>query len=317
MFVITMFSGVIGSYWATLFASAGYKVCLYDIDEERIEVAKKNIEKKLRLLAIDDLSRGPGTASEQFRNITSTLDLRKCLDGSIYCQESTVECEKSKAELFSKLDELASEDIILASSTSTIPASRFTERLKRRSQCIVAHPINPPLFIRLVEVVPSPWTSDDTVMRTCTIMKTIGQSPVRLQREVVGFALNRIQYAIIAEAWRLVNEGILSPEDVDIVMKDGLGPRYAFYGPLEIMHMNANGIEDYMNRYANAMVNVLKDFGGTPTFEENNARTTIIETMNARMPTSKMAEFSVDRERRLAELCKLKKRFEAEAQNGL
>ncbi|VDM43491.1 unnamed protein product [Toxocara canis] len=266
---------------------------------------------------IDDLLRGPGMASEQFKNVSSTLDLAACLADSTYCQESTVECEKSKEELFTKMDELASDDLILASSTSTIPASRFTERLKRRSQCIVAHPINPPLFVPLVEVVPSPWTSEDVVMKTCAIMRTIGQSPVRLQREVVGFALNRIQYAIIAEVWRLVKEGVLSPEDVDIVMKDGLGPRYAFYGPLEVMHMNANGIEDYVNRFGSGMVNVLKDLGPTPTFDENETRSAITEAMNARMPISRMAEFVADRERRLAELCKLKKRFDAEAQNGL
>uniref|UniRef100_A0A914RCW9 3-hydroxyacyl-CoA dehydrogenase NAD binding domain-containing protein n=1 Tax=Parascaris equorum TaxID=6256 RepID=A0A914RCW9_PAREQ len=143
--------GLIGSYWGTLFASAGYNVCLYDISAEKIE--------------IDDLLRGPGTASEQFKNVSSTLDLAECLAGSTYCQE----------EIFSKMDELASDDLILASSTSTIPASHFTERLKRRSQCLVSHPINPPLFIPLVEIVPSPWTSEDVVMRTCAIMRTIGQ----------------------------------------------------------------------------------------------------------------------------------------------
>uniref|UniRef100_F1L3G5 Lambda-crystallin n=2 Tax=Ascaris TaxID=6251 RepID=F1L3G5_ASCSU len=309
--------GLIGSYWGTLFASAGYNVCLYDISAEKIEAAKKSIEKKLRLLEIDDLLRGPGTASEQFKNVSSTLDLAECLAGSIYCQESTTESEQSKKEIFSKMDELASDDLILASSTSTIPASHFTERLKRRSQCLVSHPINPPLFIPLVEIVPSPWTSEDVVMRTCAVMRTIGQSPVRLQREIVGFALNRIQFAIIAEAWRLVKEGVLSPEDVDIVMKDGLGPRYAFYGPLGVMHMNANGIEDYMNRFAGGMVNVLRDLGPTPTFEESEARTMVTEALNAEMPVSRMAEFVADRERRLAELCKLKKRFDAEAQNGL
>uniref|UniRef100_A0A0M3HVU3 3HCDH_N domain-containing protein n=1 Tax=Ascaris lumbricoides TaxID=6252 RepID=A0A0M3HVU3_ASCLU len=196
------YCGLIGSYWGTLFASAGYNVCLYDISAEKIEAAKKSIEKKLRLLEIDDLLRGPGTASEQFKNVSSTLDLAECLAGSTYCQESTTESEQSKKEIFSKMDELASDDLILASSTSTIPASHFTERLKRRSQCLVSHPINPPLFIPLVEIVPSPWTSEDVVMRTCAVMRTIGQVLVICQQTVLAPYLSSALILVAGSAHR-------------------------------------------------------------------------------------------------------------------
>ncbi|MGH0171260.1 UNVERIFIED_CONTAM: hypothetical protein FKN15_060850 [Acipenser sinensis] len=78
--------------------------------------------------------------------------------------------------------------------------------------------------------------------RTYSLMKEVGQSPVRLRREIDGFALNRIQYAVIAEAWRLVKDGVMSVADVDLVMSEGLGMRYAFIGPMETVHLNAEGI---------------------------------------------------------------------------
>ncbi|KAK6059514.1 3-hydroxyacyl-CoA dehydrogenase, NAD binding domain protein [Cooperia oncophora] len=80
-----------------------------------------------------------------------------------------------KKQVFAEMDKYASSEIILASSTSTIPASEFTEGLEHRSQCIVAHPVNPPLYLTLVEMVPAPWTSDQTIQKAYEVMKSIGQ----------------------------------------------------------------------------------------------------------------------------------------------
>lgn len=74
-------------------------------------------------------------------------------------------------------------------------------------------------------------------------MSEAGQKPVVLSREIEGFALNRIQYAILSECWRLIDAGILSVKDIDSVMSDGLGPRYAFLGPMETAHLNAEGMQ--------------------------------------------------------------------------
>ncbi|VDM76511.1 unnamed protein product, partial [Strongylus vulgaris] len=93
--------------------------------------------------------------------------------------------------------------------------------------------------------------------------------PVRLHHEVVGFAVNRLQYVLLAEAWRLVGDNVLSPEDVDKVMRAGLGPRYAIYGPLQTVHLNANGIRDYFVRYGDGIRKVMADMGPIPTFKED------------------------------------------------
>uniref|UniRef100_A0A7M4F3F2 L-gulonate 3-dehydrogenase n=1 Tax=Crocodylus porosus TaxID=8502 RepID=A0A7M4F3F2_CROPO len=126
--------------------------------------------------------------------------------------------------------------------------------------------VNPPYFVPLVELVPHPETDPSTVEKTYALMKKIGQSPVKLTRETDGFVLNRLQYAVISEAWRLVGEGIVSPTDLDLVMSDGLGMRYAFIGPLETMHLNAEGITNYCERYREGMIRVLKTFGPIPEF---------------------------------------------------
>lgn len=106
---------------------------------------------------------------------------------------------------------------------------------------IVSHPVNPPYYVPLVELVPAPWTKPEIVKTTRSLMEEIGQEPVSLTKEVEGFALNRIQYAILNETWRLVQDGILDVKDIDKVMSCGLGPRYAFMGPLETAHLNAEG----------------------------------------------------------------------------
>ncbi|XP_075598331.1 lambda-crystallin homolog isoform X3 [Balearica regulorum gibbericeps] len=126
--------------------------------------------------------------------------------------------------------------------------------------------VNPPYFVPLVEIVPHPETDPSTTERTFALMKKIGQSPVKLNREIEGFVLNRLQYAVISESWRLVGEGVISPADLDLVMSDGLGMRYAFIGPLETMHLNAEGISNYCERYREGMRRVLNTFGPVPEF---------------------------------------------------
>jgi 3-hydroxyacyl-CoA dehydrogenase len=134
----------------------------------------------------------------------------------------------------------------LASSTSGIPASAFTEGLKGRARCLVAHPINPPHIVPLVELVPAPWTDAAVVERTAALMRAVGQSPIRLNHEVKGFVVNRLQGALLSEAFKLGEDGVCSAADIDAAIKDGLGLRWSFIGPFETIDLNSpTGVRGY------------------------------------------------------------------------
>jgi L-gulonate 3-dehydrogenase len=186
--------------------------------------------------------------------------LEDALDGATHVQESGPERLDAKRALFAEMDALAPASAVLASSTSGLPISSFTEHLDGRARCIVAHPVNPPYLIPLVELCPAPWTSDETLAHTQALMTRAGQAPVTVRREVAGFVLNRLQIALVAEAFRLVADGVMTPADIDSTVKDGLGLRWAFMGPFETIDLNApGGLADYCNRYGRLYDEVQRD----------------------------------------------------------
>ena len=171
-----------------------------------------------------------------------------------YVQENTAERVDVKRQVYAQMDAAAKPDCILASSTSTIPASVFSEGLKGKHRCIVAHPVNPPHVVPIVELSPAPWTSPDVVARARALHEKVGQVPITLKKEVQGFILNRLQAALLMEAWRLVGEGYVSVEDLDKTIRDGLGLRWSFMGPFETIDLNApGGVRDYAARYGQVL----------------------------------------------------------------
>jgi L-gulonate 3-dehydrogenase len=168
-----------------------------------------------------------------------------------YIQESAPERLAVKQALYAELDRLVGPDAIIGSSTSGLPASTFTEALGCRSRCLVAHPINPPHLIPLVELVPAPWTAPAVVDAAETLMRRVGQAPIRLRREINGFVANRLQSAVLAEAFRLVEDGVCDVADVDAAMTEGLGLRWFFLGPFATIDLNAQGgVADYCAKLA-------------------------------------------------------------------
>jgi 3-hydroxyacyl-CoA dehydrogenase len=115
---------------------------------------------------------------------------------------------------------------------------------------VVVHPLNPPYLIPAVEIVPAPWTDDRVVTRTASLLRDAGHAPIIMQRELDGFVMNRLQGALLEEAFRLVAEGYASVEDIDTGIREGLALRWSFMGPFETIDLNApGGVRDYVERY--------------------------------------------------------------------
>lgn len=243
--------GLIGRAWANVFARAGWDVRLWDPDAAALATAPKLIEEALHDVAKHGLAKDPAGAAKR---VSTAATLEAAVQDTELVQENGPERVETKVELFARLDAAAAPSTILASSSSAIVASRFTEQLKGRARCLIAHPVNPPHVVPIVELCGAPWTSADTIQRARAIYENVGQVPIEVKKEIDGFILNRMQGVLLSEAMRLVGEGFVSAEDLDKTIRDGLGLRWAFMGPFETIELNApGGIPDYCARYGETL----------------------------------------------------------------
>jgi len=304
-------AGFIGRAWAISFARAGHEVALWDEFPEVPGKALEFIRVAVPELAANGLLDGQDPAALVAR-VRIEPELGAALAGATHVQESSPERVEVKRELFAKLDRLAPADAVLASSTSAILPSLFTEHVAGRQRCLVVHPINPPYLVPAAEVVPAPWTSPETVARTRDFLIAAGHAPIVMKRELTGFVMNRMQAALLEEAFRLVADGYASIEDVDIGMRDGLALRWAFMGPFETIDLNAPaGVRDYVERYQGIFVELHRqmqrrvDWSG-PVLD------TIESERRALLPEEKLVERGLWRDRRLMALAAHKRKAEKE-----
>ena len=291
--------GLIGRAWAAIFARAGWTVRLTDPHGPTLDAAPKLIRDELHALARHGLANDPDGAAARLSIAASLADAVKDV---AFVQENGPENVDQKIAIFAELDRLAPADALLASSTSAIVASRFTEALPGRARCLVGHPVNPPHLVPLVELCGAPWTSQQTVDRAREIYREIGQVPVTVNREINGFILNRLQGALLAEAFRLVGEGYVSAEDLDHTVKDGLGLRWSFLGPLETIELNApGGIPDYCARYTGFYKELAAAAPGPEVYQSPNVDR-VIEAWPHQPSPDRIAALTQDRNERLAAL---------------
>lgn len=225
-------AGTIGLAWAALFAAHGIEVTVTDPRDD-LDAA---VDEALPMLAAGLPGSDP---AELRRRIRTTHDLAEAVAGARLVQENGPENLEFKQRLFADIAHHAPADALLATSSSGIVATRIAERLpdEAAARLLVAHPFNPPHIVPLVEIVPGERTAERAVEEAIAFYRALGKTPVRLRKELPGFAANRLQGAVLQEAIHLVLGGVVDAEGLDTVMKASLGGRYAAVGPFESFHL--------------------------------------------------------------------------------
>lgn len=242
-------AGLIGQGWATVFASRGCTVFLQDLAGPILDQALTRIARNLDFLETHHLLER-GTAAKAMGRIKVTTKIEDAVAEADYVQESVPDRYEIKKSVFEEMDRAAPPRALLASSSSGLLMTPIQKATRRPERCVMAHPVLPVYLVPLVEVVGGEKTSPDATYAVCDFMKKMGKHPVLLNKEVSGYIVNRLQAAVLREAIDLVDKGVASAEDVDRAFCMGIGLRDPVIGPLLRIHLTADGIDRFLENYA-------------------------------------------------------------------
>jgi len=299
-------TGLIGRSWIQVFTRAGCNTRVYDRDPEQVQKAlgwlaeDLQIQFEMGLITAHD-------AEARCALITKCSNLADALEGVGYVQESGPEPIQLKRDIYVELDK-TNTPAIIGSSTSTQDITEISAGLRIACRCIIAHPVNPPHLIPLVEVLPGAKTDKEIVRQTCDFMASVGQKPVRMNFYIKGFLLNRMQAALLKEAITLVETGVADINSVDAVIRDGLGLRWALMGPFGVANTNADGgIREYFRLYGQSYKKCMDQLGPTPSFDPEMIERLGIGTdvMEGQIPNQQIVKW---RDRLITKIRELKAR---------
>ncbi len=231
-------AGSIGRGWAALCASAGWACVLYDIDVKAADAAIGEIARRARALVALERAAGP-TVEAGLGRVHMARSLLQACGGADWIIEAVHEDLRAKQRLFENLDQAARPGAILTSSSSGLPISEIAARVRDQQRCLVAHPLNPPELIPLVEVVPGKHTAAAAVESVRRWLRDLGRIAITLKREVPGNAVGRIAAAVWRECIDLVLSGVIDVDDIDRAVSLGPGVGWAAAGPHLTYHLGA------------------------------------------------------------------------------
>jgi len=249
-------SGVMGSSIAQSFAVSGYNVTIIDVKEEFLLRAQYRIFDNLSLLVEEGKITEPEKAMALASLVYST-DLEEAVKEADFIIEAIPEVIEMKWDLFNTLEEFMKPDAIVASNTSTFPITRLMEKAGFAERMIITHFFNPGHLVPLVEIVKHEKTKSEIVEKTIDLMNSIGKSPVLLKKEISGFIANRLQTALMREAFYLLQEGVADAHAIDTAITAGPGFRWAFTGPIEIADFG--GLDTWQRVFDNVAPDLNKD----------------------------------------------------------
>jgi 3-hydroxyacyl-CoA dehydrogenase len=251
-------TGVIGASWAAFYLARGFDVVASDPAPNAEVNLRKHVDGAWEQLAAIGLAAG---ASRD--RLTFASNMKEAVSNVDFVQENGPERSDFKIRLFADMDDVTPRDSIIASSSSGIMMSVIQSKCKRPERCLIAHPVNPPHLIPLVEVVGGAKTSRDAIQRAMTFYASIGKKPIHLQKEVPGHAANRLQVALYREVAYLIEQDVLSVADADDVVNWGPGLRWGLMGPSLQWHIGggAGGIQHFVEHLMDPMTAMFKVLG--------------------------------------------------------
>ena len=252
--VVCVGAGLIGQGWATLFSSKGLEVVLQDLNETILKQSVVAVRSNLRFLEANHFLKKK-ESDAALKRIKIATSIGEAVARADYVQESVLDNYELKREVFKEMDRAAPGHAILASSSSGLLMTEIQRVTARPHRCVLVHPILPLHLLPLVEIVGGEKTSAETVTAAYDFMKRLGKTPVLLKREVPGYIVNRLQAALLRESIDLVDKGVASPEEVDKAFCTGIGLRDPIIGPFLRIHLAGNGVERFINNYAQSYRN--------------------------------------------------------------
>ncbi|MEX0724766.1 MAG: 3-hydroxyacyl-CoA dehydrogenase family protein [Planctomycetaceae bacterium] len=248
--------GTMGHGIAQTFAVAGYRVRGYDhvvaAGKTLHERIAQNLEEFARAELIDRMA-----IPEILDRVTVFDSEASAVAESQFVTEAVQEDVAIKQELFARLESFVGDDVILASNSSTFPISQSGAKLKHKRRALVTHWFNPPHIVPTVEVVPSGETSEETTTATVALLRKIGKLAIRVNKELPGFLVNRVQIALMREIWDLLEQEVASPEEIDEAIRGSMGFRMAAIGQLQIHDFG--GLDVQSTVYQNLVKEIRSD----------------------------------------------------------
>ena len=301
-------SGSIGIGWAIVFARAGYKVKVFDVEESALRNFEIQVKNRIELL--DENKLLDDSPKKIAARIETTLDLAEAVAGADYVQECGPENLELKRELFTKLAGLTNPDVILASSSSALRTSEFASGIASNARCLVVHPGNPPYLISVAEVVPADFTSNESVEVCKKLLIRVGIIPIQVNNEPQGFVFNRLQGAILREAYCLVRDGVISPTDLDLIVTEGLGKRWSIVGPFATSALNVRGgIKAHVARMGKSYFEMGKERGQNDPWDQELVERVAADIEN-KLPDAQWEKNTEKRDLALMKLSKLFRKVE-------
>ncbi|MET8814979.1 3-hydroxyacyl-CoA dehydrogenase NAD-binding domain-containing protein [Streptomyces sp. NPDC004549] len=285
--------GVIGISWAGLFLARGIDVVINDPREDIADLVLAGLEEITPALA--EL----GLPTENLADgLSFEADLATAVTDVDIVQENGPERLELKQQIWRTIEDAAPAHALLATSTSSIPASAIAEAMRQPERLVVGHPFNPPHLVPLVEIVPGEKTSEETVRQADAFYAALGKKPQVLRKEVPGFVANRLQAAIFRECVHLVAEGVVTEQELDDIVTSSIGMRWAVAGPFRTFHLGGGpeGLPHFITHLGRAMETGLWPVLGTPSFDDATVAL-LTEQAHAAFGDGTVEELAAERDR--------------------